>query len=125
MLICLQAFACFSNALSMDPRNPDTLLAAAALYKSCGLLPEASRSLELALQERPDDSEIKQTLAMVLTDLGASSCCSSSQRMPVKTFSLMWTIKRTHAGCGFLEEHDAMHNIVSDGGYCVEVYVQD
>ncbi len=65
-----QAFACFSNALSIDPRNPDTLLAAASLYKSCGLLPEAARSLELALEERPDDAVIRQALAVVLTDLG-------------------------------------------------------
>ncbi|BDA40757.1 probable UDP-N-acetylglucosamine-peptide N-acetylglucosam [Coccomyxa sp. Obi] len=64
------AFACFSNALSIDPRNPDTLLAAASLYKSCGLLPEAARSLELALEERPDDTVIRQALAVVLTDLG-------------------------------------------------------
>ena len=55
----------------MEPRNPDTLVAAASLYKSCGLLPEATRSLERALEERPDDAVIKQALAVVLTDLGA------------------------------------------------------
>ena len=54
----------------MDPRNPDTLLAAASLYKSCGLLPEAARSLELALEERPGDAVIRQALGVVLTDLG-------------------------------------------------------
>jgi hypothetical protein len=77
-LIWLQAFACFSNALSMDPRNPDTLVAAAALYKSCGLLPEATRSLELALEERHDDAVIRQALAVVLTDLGACVHCYAS-----------------------------------------------
>lgn len=52
------------------PRHRDTLVAVAALYKSCGLLPEAERSLEMALQEHPHDESIKQALAVVYTDLG-------------------------------------------------------
>ena len=66
-----QAFACFSQALAERPRHVDTLVAAAALYKSCGLLPEAVHSLELALEERPADAPVSQALAVVLTDLGA------------------------------------------------------
>lgn len=79
----LQAFACFSNALALMPRHRDTLVAAAALYKSCGLLPEAERSLEMALEENAHDDVIKQALAVVYTDLGMQSsllrgCCSSA-----------------------------------------------
>ena len=48
-------------------------MAAAALYKSCGLLPEAVHSLEAALEERPADAAVSQALAVVLTDLGARS----------------------------------------------------
>lgn len=65
-----QAFACFSNALALEPRHGDTLMAAGALYKSCGLLPEALQSLEAALEARPKDAAFKQALAVVLTDLG-------------------------------------------------------
>jgi protein O-GlcNAc transferase len=66
----LQAFACFSNALALDPAHADTLMAAGALYKSCGLLPEALNSLEAALAARPKDLSFRLALAVVLTDLG-------------------------------------------------------
>ena len=66
----VQAFACFSNALALEPRHADTLMAAGALYKSCGLLPEALQSLEAALEAKPKDPAVKQALAVVLTDLG-------------------------------------------------------
>ena len=66
----VQAFACFSNALALEPRHADTLMAAGALYKSCGLLPEALQSLEAALEAKPKDLAVKQALAVVLTDLG-------------------------------------------------------
>lgn len=46
-------------------------MAAGALYKSCGLLPEALQSLESALAARPRDQAFKQAVAVVLTDLGA------------------------------------------------------
>ena len=68
----MQAFACFSNALALQPQHADTLMAAGALYKSCGLLPEALQSLEAALEVKPKDQAIKQALAVVLTDLGGS-----------------------------------------------------
>ncbi len=70
MLCTLQAFACFSNALALDPAHADTLMAAGALYMSCGLLPEALKSLEAALATRPNDPAFRQALAVVLTDLG-------------------------------------------------------
>ena len=67
----MQAFACFSSALAVAPQHAGTLIAAAALYKSCGLLPEAVSSLEAARKQRPDDAGAGQALAVVLTDLGA------------------------------------------------------
>ena len=45
-------------------------MAAGALYKSCGLLPEALQSLEAAIKAQPKEPAYKQAIAVVLTDLG-------------------------------------------------------
>ena len=66
----LQAFACFSNALALESSHAETLMAAGALYKSCGLLPEALQSLEAAVKAQPKEPSYKQAIAVVLTDLG-------------------------------------------------------
>ncbi|CAK0734281.1 hypothetical protein CVIRNUC_000409 [Coccomyxa viridis] len=64
------AFACFSNALALEANHAETLMAAGALYKSCGLLPEALQSLEAAVKAQPKEPSYKQAMAVVLTDLG-------------------------------------------------------
>ena len=50
-------------------------MAAGALYKSCGLLPEALQSLEAAVKAQPKEPSYKQAMAVVLTDLGEPSVC--------------------------------------------------
>ena len=50
-------------------------MAAGALYKSCGLLPEALQSLEAAVKAQPKEPSYKQAMAVVLTDLGEPFVC--------------------------------------------------
>ena len=81
--ILLQAFACFSAALHVDPMHLDTLLACGNLHRSCLLLPEATEMFRRAYEVQPRRTTTQQTLAAALTDLGAAihcwqCCCDAS-----------------------------------------------
>ena len=66
----MQAYVCFSAALSVDSKHIDTLLSCGSLYMSCMLLAEAVDVLQRALEAAPDREDIKSRYAASLTDYG-------------------------------------------------------
>ena len=80
-------------------------MAAGALYKSCGLLPEALQSLEAAVKAQPKEPSYKQAIAVVLTDLGELSVCSGMTvaKAVVLTDMITWYTSKTSFLCIMLQ----------------------
>lgn len=57
-------------ALAAEPGHAGALAELGALYRGCGLLPEAVATLRAAAAARPGDPLTQHELAVVLTDLG-------------------------------------------------------
>lgn len=66
-----QAYASLMAALAAEPAHAGALVELGALYRGCGLLPEAAAALRAAAAARPRDGAVAHALAVVLTDLGA------------------------------------------------------
>ena len=65
-----QAYMSLTAALAAEPRHAGALTELGALYRGCGLLPEAVATLRAAAAARPGDAAMQHALAVVLTDLG-------------------------------------------------------
>lgn len=66
------AYTSYMSALAAYPSHISSLMSLAALYKSRGLLCEARATLAKALEVSPDDTAVKEAMAVVLTDLGTN-----------------------------------------------------
>lgn len=69
--VAAQAYMSLTAALAAEPGHAGALAELGALYRGCGLLPEAVATLRAAAAARPGDPPTQQALAVVLTDLGA------------------------------------------------------
>ena len=69
--VAAQAYMSLTAALAAEPGHAGALAELGALYRGCGLLPEAVATLRAAAAARPGDPPTQHALAVVLTDLGA------------------------------------------------------